>query len=243
MENLTEYIQNNFLNVPLTKETMYIYAPRTNILNAIKTVIPLFQGEVADLGCGVMPYRELIQGNPRVNSYVGIDLEGSDYHQKIIPDLFWDGKHLPLESESIDCLLATEFMEHYAHTADILEEIKRVLKPGGLVFTTTPFIWNLHEIPYDEYRYTPYALKRIFKTVGFENIQINPTSGWNNSLATMLALWINCAPMSNKKRKWLFKIIFPIFKYLVKNDEIPTDFDNWHKSMSQGYAALCYKPL
>ena len=141
----------------------------------------------------------------------------------------------------MDCVLATEFLEHYAEPEIVLKEIYRILKPGGFVFATTPFIWNLHEIPYDEYRYTPYSLERIFRKCGFETIKINGTGGWDSSLATMLAMWLECRVMSERKRKYLRKVIFPIYKYLVKHDHIPTHFDYWNNSMCQGFSTLAYK--
>jgi len=38
------------------------------------------------------------------------------------------------------------------------------------------FASQLHEIPYDYYRYTPYALEEIFKRVGFKDIKIKIVS-------------------------------------------------------------------
>ena len=241
METINQYIKDNFLEPKLSSKNMFAYTPRKNILNVVQAAIPLFHGTVLDLGCGVMPYKQLILSNRKVIDYKGLDWESADYHGENKPDLFWDGETIPLKSESIDCVLATEFLEHYGNTDHILGEINRVLKKGGFIFTTTPFIWNLHENPHDEYRFTPYSLERHFGKAGFVDISIQGTGGWDNSLATMLAMWLNCREMSRRKKKWLGKLIYPIYKRLLKSDKIPTEFDSWRNSMCQGFATIAYK--
>ena len=98
MDNITQYINDNFLHVPLTPHSMYIYSPRKNILEAIKNIAHLFNGEVVDLACGVMPYKELLCEKNNITKYIGVDLEQSEYHNKIKPDLFLDGKIIPIIS-------------------------------------------------------------------------------------------------------------------------------------------------
>jgi SAM-dependent methyltransferase len=49
-----------------------------------------------------------------------------------------------------------------------LHEIFRVLRPGGCVLFTCPFVWPLHEAPYDYARYTPYSLEDLVKKAGFQ---------------------------------------------------------------------------
>jgi ubiquinone/menaquinone biosynthesis C-methylase UbiE len=48
-----------------------------------------------------------------------------------------------MDDESVDFVLATEFLEHYFDTEKILVEIKRVLKPGGVLFSVPNVL--LHE--------------------------------------------------------------------------------------------------
>jgi len=84
-----------------------------------------------------------------------------------------------------------------------MKEIWRVLKPGGILFFTVPFLWNLHEIPYDEYRYTPFALKRHLTQSGFNEIEIKAMGGWDAALAQMLGLWVRRRFNKTKKQKVL----------------------------------------
>jgi hypothetical protein len=41
--------------------------------------------------------------------YIGVDLEQSEYHNEVRPDLYWDGITIPMDDESVDFVLATEF--------------------------------------------------------------------------------------------------------------------------------------
>ena len=124
-------------------------------------------GRLLDVGSGHMPYKPEIMANSGVTEYIGMDLENSEFYDVVKPDIYWDGYAIPLEDKTIDTVLLTEVLEHCPEPAKVLAEIFRVLKPGGKLVFSVPFIWYLHESPYDFYRYTPYAIERLFKTAGF----------------------------------------------------------------------------
>src|SRR5688572_17994255 len=184
--DLERQIEREFLSVPLRPGTMTFYTVRTSILAAVREEGAKFFGEVLDVGCGFMPYRTIIESIPAVESYTGMDLEQPTYYGNIEPDLKWDGQTIPREDGSFDCVIATEFLEHYPQPEKVLTEVRRVMRPGGLLFATVPFVWNLHEVPYDEYRYTPYSLRRHLESTGFESIEIQPLGGWNLAFAQMI---------------------------------------------------------
>ncbi len=220
-----DLINQYFLNLPLQKEHIDIYYVRTSILKYIRSKLHLFNGRLLDVGCGIMPYREIIlKEGANVASYTGLDFESALDEEYALgkPDLFWKGDVIPLESNSVDTILATEFFEHSPSPEAVMLEMKRVLKPGGLLFFTVPFLWNLHLVPYDEYRYTPFSLNRHLQNSGFDNIDLTPLGGWDASLAQMLGIWMQRRPMTERKRKWLSKFIIPIMQKLISYD---TKFD------------------
>ena len=238
---IEEQIEREFLAVTLRPRNMLIYAPRTSILAAVKRETAAFQGDVLDVGCGYMPYRLIIESNKNVSSYKGLDLEQPTYYGNVTPDLTWDGSSIPLEEESVDCVMATEFLEHYSDPEAILGEMKRVLKPSGKIFCTVPFIWNLHEVPYDEYRYTPYSLRRHFEAAGFTNIKIRPLGGWNLAMAQMIGLWVTFGGQMNTFRRLIRMAVFPIFAVLVKTDRVRETFDGHLGSMFPGLSITAEK--
>ena len=239
---IEEQIEREFLSVTLRPQNMLIYAPRTSILAAVKRESGTFYGRVLDVGCGYMPYRSIIESNKNVSSYKGLDLEQPTYYGNVTPDLTWDGSSIPLDNASEDCVMATEFLEHYSDPEAILCEMKRVLKPSGQIFCTVPFVWNLHEVPYDEYRYTPYSLRRHFEAAGFTNIDIRPLGGWNMAMAQMLGLWVTFGGPMNMFRRLIRMAVFPIFAVLVKTDRVPHSFDGHLGSMFPGLSITAEKP-
>ena len=65
------------------------------------------------------------------------------------PDLFYDGRELPFGEASIDGILSTQVLEHVPNPSAYIMEAKRVLRPGGYLVMSVPFVWQEHEQPYD----------------------------------------------------------------------------------------------
>jgi 2-polyprenyl-3-methyl-5-hydroxy-6-metoxy-1,4-benzoquinol methylase len=107
---------------------------------------------------------------------------------------------MPFENNTFDVVLSTEVLEHVLNPDAYLLEVKRVLKPGGIFFFTVPILMSLHEVPYDYYRYTPYALEEIFKRGGFTDIKIKIMGGYNAAMAQMIGLWVNKYLWGSKKK-------------------------------------------
>lgn len=213
-------MKNDFINISFVSQNLDRYYIRTSIFNAVKLILPKFKGELLDIGCGKMPYKNYILENSAVDTYVGLDIENAlVYDKDIKPDFVWDGRTMPFQDNSYDCAFGTEVLEHCPEPEIVLKEVYRVLKPDGVFFFTVPFLWCLHEVPYDEYRYTPFSLRRHLENSGFKDIDIEATGGWHASMAQMLGLWIRRSPLSKRNRKILSFFLKPIIRYLIKNDK------------------------
>lgn len=218
---------NHFVNPVLTKATIDTYIIRKAIFEALNTNLISFSGKLLDVGCGKMPYKNHILKNSSVLSYHGIDIKDAlEYDKDIKPDFYWDGLKLPFKDNSYDCIISTEVLEHVPHTSSFLNEINRVLKSEGVFFFTTPFFWNLHEVPHDQYRFTPFSLERLLVEANFKNIKIVASGSWHESLAQMLGLWIKRSPLPKYIRRLSMPFILILIKYLLTKDRPTDDFSD-----------------
>lgn len=217
---------DDFINPVLTNQSIDTFVIRKSIFEALKNKLPFFTGNLLDIGCGKMPYKEYILKNSVVNKYEGIDIEDAlVYDNNIKPDFYWDGKTLPLANKTYDVIIATEVLEHVPDIKHFLNEVNRVLKKGGVFFLTTPFLWNLHEIPHDHHRLTPFSLERHLKENNFHKIEITAAGTWHTSMAQMLGLWVKRSPLPYSVRKILTPLIKGIMKFLLKKDYPTSTFD------------------
>jgi SAM-dependent methyltransferase len=78
-----------------------------------------------------------------------------------------------LDDNSVDYVLVFNLLEHIYNYNFLLKEMFRVLKPGGAMIGSTPFLYKIHPSPNDFFRYSQDALEKIFKDVGFNKISID----------------------------------------------------------------------
>ncbi|MBK1645095.1 hypothetical protein CKO25_10610 [Thiocapsa imhoffii] len=196
------------------------YLIRRSILDALHAQRDRLRGTLLDVGCGQMPYKSILTAPAgQVTRYLGLDFADNPIHDNQ-PDLCWQDGRIPLEDAGVDCALCTEVLEHCPEPELVLREIARVLRSGGVLFLTVPFLWPLHEVPYDHYRYTPFALRRHLEQAGFGDIELHATGGWDASLAQMLGLWVRRRPMSTSKRQILSWLLLPIYRWLARRDAL-----------------------
>jgi len=68
-----------------------------------------------------------------------------------------------IPSSRFDFVVCTEVLEHTLQPFDAVKEIERVLKPGGLVFASSPFNFRIHGPLPDCWRFTEHGWKALFK--------------------------------------------------------------------------------
>lgn len=156
-----------------------LYLARRLLHEAVAARAHYAHGRMLDLGCGTQPYRNLF---PHVIDYIGIDIPGIDGVA-----VHGDGQILPFQQGSFDTVMCNEVLEHVPQPGQLMNEVARVLRPGGVLLLTTPQTWGLHHEPYDFYRYTKYGLRFLAEQAGLEVLEVSPTSGMWATLAQRLA--------------------------------------------------------
>jgi len=75
------------------------------------------------------------------------------------------------EPESFDLVLCCETFEHDDKFWETLDQMKKVLKPGGWLLITVPGIFFIHhDFPGDYYRFTKTAVESWYKE--FEDVHV-----------------------------------------------------------------------
>ncbi|MDB6132402.1 MAG: Methyltransferase type 11 [Verrucomicrobiales bacterium] len=145
------------------------YIIRRTISEALRTNAAFLKGKVLDYGCGSRPYEHFFT---EATQYIGGDIEsGGHPADRKKADIYFEEMKVPLPDRELDGVLASEVLEHLFDLPGCLHEFHRLLKPGGRVLVTCPFVWPLHEQPYDFARYTSYALKSEFEKAGFRLVK------------------------------------------------------------------------
>ena len=154
-----------------TKDPHYIhyYFLIRDIKEAIKNYA---KGNFLDLGCGNKPYESLY--NKTTVSQTGCDIMQSNRNRV---DIICPAYDLRFNDAIFDSVLCTQVLEHVFEHDKMIQEIYRVLKPGGNIILTVPFAWEIHEEPYDFFRYTKHGLRELFERNGLKINYIKPNGG------------------------------------------------------------------
>jgi SAM-dependent methyltransferase len=104
-----------------------------------------------------------------------VDLIGTDVYASRYTDLLADAHKLPFEDATFDGVWIQAVLEHVLDPAVVVAEIRRILKPNGLVYAETPFMQQVHERAYDFTRFTQSGHRWLFR--GFTEISSGPVTG------------------------------------------------------------------
>jgi SAM-dependent methyltransferase len=118
--------------------------------------------------------RALFPGKP----YVGLDMRPGPG-----VDLVADAQDLPHADASVGTVIAMNTLEHVPRFWRALDEIRRVLRPGGALLLSCPFYFHIHSFPSDYWRFTPEALELLLedypsKVLGWQGPVKRPANVW-----------------------------------------------------------------
>jgi SAM-dependent methyltransferase len=129
----------------------------------------LAKGLVLDIGCSDQKFRNYLNCDC---NYIGLD-----YYDTVVrfyqtrPQIFGDAQALPIRNDSIDTIVLTDVLEHLPKPTQALDEVVRALRPGGKILISVPFLYPLHNVPYDFQRWTTYGLGQMVKSLNVKIVE------------------------------------------------------------------------
>lgn len=124
-----------------------------------------------------------------------------------------DGKNLPFKNNSFDLVIIESVLEHIDEPEKVIEESARVLKKGGRIHISIPFVFGFHGSPNDFNRYTLVGLVKRLKNNGFEIEEAGILSGPGSTISQMLRYYL--ALLFSFNNDFLFSLMLNIFGWLT----------------------------
>ncbi|SDT42457.1 class I SAM-dependent methyltransferase [Microlunatus soli] len=147
---------------------------------------------VLDAGAGRGPYRKLFKH---------AQYEAADFAQLSTGytqlDYVCTLDDIPVEDQRFDRILFNQVLEHIDDPPKVLAELFRVTKPGGKILCTVPLFFQEHQPPYDYFRYTKYALVKLFEEAGYSNVKIGWLEGYFGTISYqfhLMSRWLPADP-------------------------------------------------
>jgi SAM-dependent methyltransferase len=150
------------------------------------------QGRLLDMGCGYVPLYDAY--SDLVSESICIDWENSPHDNPHLDQIVDLAGALPFESATFDTVLLTDVLEHIPVPMNLMCEITRILRPGGKLILGVPFLYWLHEVPHDYYRYTEFALRRFCQLSGLRVVDFVTYGGLPEVLLDLTSKGLNFFP-------------------------------------------------
>ena len=123
-------------------------------------------GKLIDLGCNDKHNKKAVEDSGL--EYIGVDIDTCNFN---VDDL-------PFDDNSIDVAISLAVIEHIKDIDFYISQIKRVLKPGGLIYLSTPNFQICYKDFYNDPThirpFTPVSLEMLLAMNDFKNIQTFP---------------------------------------------------------------------
>jgi SAM-dependent methyltransferase/uncharacterized protein YbaR (Trm112 family) len=133
--------------------------------------------------------------------------------------VFCDAHDLPFADGSVDAVVVQAVLDHVADPWRCVDEIHRVLKPEGIVYSETPFMQQVHLRGYDFTRFSLVGHRRLFRR--FAELESGAVAGPGTALAWAWRYFLTSfarSPRAAKVLAWIGRItgiVIEQFDYLL----------------------------
>ena len=197
----------------------------------LRAVASHFAGRVLDVGGA----RQRGAFRPPAGArWIVADINGAG-----APHVGADIQALPFRACAFDAVKATEVLEHVPDVARALAECRRVLRPGGNLVITVPFLERLHGDPGDYARFTRSMWERLLSQAGLRAVTIREQGGYFTHLAGLLRFLVLRAP---RPVRWIGYCAFPFLDLLAWLDASPRARQSVFAAFVGGYLIVAERP-
>jgi SAM-dependent methyltransferase len=159
----------------------------------------LLKGKILNAGAGLRDISHLIDG-----TLVNQDLEYDGDERKNI-DIFSSIEKIPREEGTFDGVICIAVLEHVENPDRCVREFYRVVKKGGFVVASIPFLQPEHKVPTDYQRYTRDGICYLFESNGFVVDDVAPLHTVYHTLYWIVYEWLRL------KNTFLYKVLRFVF--------------------------------
>lgn len=144
----------------------------------LEPVTKYLTGQMLNAGCGTRDISPVLRRNGTTD-ITRYDIASSDPDVVIGPI-----ESMPFADESFDSALCNAVLEHVENAERGIRELARVVRKGGYLVVTVPFLQPYHPSPGDFRRYTADGLAQLGRDAGLDVIDVLPvhsiaqTLGW-----------------------------------------------------------------
>jgi SAM-dependent methyltransferase len=122
-----------------------------------------------------------------------------------------DASRLPFKNNSVDAIVNIVILEHVPEPEKVVDEMYRVIKNGGVIYSHIPFMQGFHASPHDYKRWTSSGISQLHHN--FIEIECGVGAGPTSSLVWILTEWF--ALLLSFRIKTLYKILFFVFTLIL----------------------------
>ena len=107
--------------------------------------------------------------------------------------------NLKIKKKTFDYIIIPNLLHHIENPHILFKQVKSILKPKGYVFIFEPLVRELHQVPEDYSRFTPYGLSKLLQKFRFSVRELEYTGGPFSCIAYYWDQALQYIPKKNKK--------------------------------------------
>ncbi|MCI0401648.1 MAG: class I SAM-dependent methyltransferase [Gammaproteobacteria bacterium] len=147
-----------------------------------------------------------------------------------------------LDTGVADIVIVPNLVHHVADQETLFTEMARIAKANGRVYVFEPILRELHQMPDDYLRYTPFGMMRVMETAGLNPEGFELEGGPFSAIAYCWTQALQYFPPDrrNDMERWFFDEHFP--QLMSWDREFPKNLIRDHTSFPVSFSIIARKP-